>query len=438
MEHFVTNSLHSTMENVACQIAASSFPFIGKPLSELPGEESRALLRQWNAGDTVVVIGADIAGLSAALGLSRDKNLHVVVLEDRDICQVLSSRSLGHVLGLQVPEQVIFDCCDKDRGQELISQAKSSVDLVRQVIDAHAIKCDMRDGYIEIGRDGRQIVTQGCGKFGVAPYAYITGLAAAAQQAGVSIHDKTPVTNIRPAKFGYRVQTAQGPIIASHVVVAGSGRMARTIPALNYLCKKMAEVRWATIVTAPIPEDVLRSIMPEGAGFPFASDFGGFGSVDSENRIVFGSRLSAFGNPKPRLIERDLLKLFPALAAGYARATSNKLQTRLLGDAQTLSVTGSFLPYVDGGRRDKGVLHVDALGPHDIALGTMLGFAVADQVQHLGSQQSSQNTTTQGLPLAPFASIEHGQFPTWKPLRNLVTQLGVRMARTAAARLQPT
>ena len=434
----MTYSLNSATESVACQSAALPFPPIGKPLSELPGDACRALLRQWNAGDTVVVIGADIAGLSAALRLGSDKDLHVVVLEDRDIRQVHSSRSLGHVLGLQVPEQVILDCCDKERGQELISQANSSIGLVRQVIDEHTIKCDMRDGYIEIGRDGKQTVTQGSGKFGVAPYAYVAGLATAAQQAGVSIVDRTPVIGIKPAKFGYRVQTAQGPIMASHVVVAGGGRMARTIPALSYLRNKMAEVRWATIITDPIPENVLRNIMPEGTGFPFASDFGGFGSVDSENRIVFGSRLSAFGNPDPRSIERDLVKLFPALAAGYKRATGNKLQTRLLGGAQTLSVTSSFLPYVSVGSRDNGVLHVDALGPHDIALGTMLGFAVADQIQYLGRQQSCQKAAIQVPPLAPFASIVHGQFPTWEPLRKLVTQFGVRMARTAAARLQQT
>lgn len=406
-------------------------PYIGAPLKNSMGPflEGRK---------TIVVVGAGYTGVSAALHLSADKKLRVILLDAQRIGQGPSGKSAGHVCGLQATDEEVVDFCGEQLGQKLISAAKDAIALVRQVIADHQIECAKRDGYIVIERDGKQSVTRAEGEFGITPYPYVVGLARAAQQAGVAIHEDTPVTAIETTADGCRVVTPKGGIDASYVVVAGGHRMAETIPALSHLRGKTTELKITTIVTPPLPDAVIGAIMPEGTGFPFSNDDANvaYGYVDSRNRIVFGSRATGFGAPNPRKIEQDLLALFPTLADEYRRVTGQVFHTYPYVVAEKLSFTRELLPYVGQAGEGGRILHIGALGGHGIALGTLLGKAAAAKVDDL-----MHGCNASDLVFDQFALIEHGRLPTWQPLRGLVAQVGLRMvqmARIAAARPEPT
>ncbi len=405
-------------------------PYIGAPLKNSmgPSPEGRK---------TIVVVGAGYTGVSAALHLSADENLRVILLDAQRIGQGPSGKSAGHVCGLQATDEEVVDFCGEQLGQKLISAAKDAIALVRQVIADHRIDCAMRDGYIVIGRDSKQTVTRGEGEFGIAPYPYVVGLAKAAKRAGVKIHEETLVTAIDATTDGCRVVTPKGAVDASYVVVAGGHRMAETIPALRHLRGKTTEMILTTIATPRLPDEVIGAIMPEGTGFPFSNyDTNvAYGYVDSRNRIVFGSRATGVFNPNPQKIKQDLLALFPTLAEEYQRAARQVFHTYPHVVAEKLSFTRELLPYVgqtgEGGR----ILHIGALGGHGIALGTLLGKAAAAKVDDLMHGRNASD-----LVFDQFAAIEHGRLPTWEPLRGFVAQVGLRMvqlARMAAARPEP-
>jgi glycine/D-amino acid oxidase-like deaminating enzyme len=86
----------------------------------------------------------------------------------------------------------------------------------------------------------------------VQPARLVTGLAAAAERAGVEIYEATPVTGIEPR----RARTVFGDVTARHVLRATEGFTAR-LPGLR---RELLPVNSSMIVTEPLGDDVWRDI----------------------------------------------------------------------------------------------------------------------------------------------------------------------------------
>jgi glycine/D-amino acid oxidase-like deaminating enzyme len=296
--------------------------------------------------------------------------------------------------------------------------------LIRARVGGHAIPCDLRDGYVYIRRDGSQTVLTGTKDFAINPYPFLLGLTFAAQDAGVEVHENTQVTRIAEDAGGCVVTVGTGEEIeATHVIATGGHRMAVRITLLRPLRSRTAELRVSTLITEPVPESVLHHIMPVAGGrrFPFANDALdiAYGNVDQHGRITFGASATALHDPDFSAIARIMHAIFPDLASRFKASVGHPLRWRPLVVAERLCFTRDQLPNVGIIGYHQRVFYVHALGGHGLAIGTMLGEAVA---------RKTWGAFCHGIATDPvfddFAAIPHGWVPQWQPARVMTTALG--------------
>jgi glycine/D-amino acid oxidase-like deaminating enzyme len=117
----------------------------------------------------------------------------------------------------------------------------------------------------------------------VQPAGLVTGLAAAAERAGVQIYEATPVTAIEPR----RARTVFGDVTARHVLRATEGFTAR-LPGLR---RELLPMNSSMVVTEPLGDDVWRDI--GWSGFETLGDEAHvyiYAQRTADGRIAIGGR----------------------------------------------------------------------------------------------------------------------------------------------------
>jgi gamma-glutamylputrescine oxidase len=396
-----TNHAQKNIANFNDVADDATRPTLGAPLYKDVEPDTRP---------TVVIIGAGYTGLSTALHLAQDKSKRVILLDAGKVGWGPSGKSAGHVGGLQADNDMVIKHCGHELGQKILAAAEEGPQLVRALVNQHGIACDMRDnGYLIVAANGSQSIDRSHGLC-ITPYPFVLGLAEAAKKAGVIIHENTPVTNVTDDKNGCQITTPHGSISADYVVAAGGHRMAETIPALAHLRDTTFEARVTTIVTDPLPSNVINAIMPaaEGKRLPFANDDMNiaYGSINEDGRLLFGSNARVMRDPNPNAIAHKLFVTFPSLKANYQKATGRELGFKTLVGAEKLSYTADLLPQVGVAGDNQRILHIGGLGGHGIGAGTMLGKAAAEKVDALMKGDVSNDKT-----FDLFASVKHAIIP---------------------------
>jgi gamma-glutamylputrescine oxidase len=382
---------------------------------------------------SILVIGAGYTGLAAALRLaelrsSEGQTARILLLERDHVAAGPSGKSAGHICGLQPADAAVRRHCGRVLGNRLIEAADAASHLVRRLIERHAIACDIRDGYVSIASNGQQTVTTGGLGFGIDPYPFALGLAFAAERMGVEIYEGATVTALDPSRLGCIATVAGSPLPIAAVLASGGYRMAEVIELLAPLRQRTTELLVSTIITDPLPDVLLRQIMPEANNrrFPFTNEEANvaYGSVDRSNRLIFGAHASALRTPDSGRIARTLAAIFPGLLPGFRALTGRSLAWRPLVEAETLSFTRDQLPNVGAVSGCSNILYVQALGGHGLALGTLIGTAAAEKLWALLGGRVSGDAQI----FDAFAAVSHGWMPPWQPLRSLATEIG-RMLR---------
>jgi glycine/D-amino acid oxidase-like deaminating enzyme len=381
----------------------------------------------------IVLIGAGFIGVSAALHLAEmvqatGHATRIVLLEQDRVASGPTGKGAGHVCGLQATEETICALPAPARPAALLGAAADAKRLVHSLIARLGIPCDVRRGYVTINADGSQTTTEGGDDYGIDPYPYALALAKEAARLGVEIVESTAVTGLTATPDGYTINTVWGTLMASCVLACGGHRMAQTIPLLAPLRRGTTELRVSTIRTGPLPDTVLRQIMPAAAGrrFPFANVSAdvAYGSIDRTNRMIFGAHATAWGKPDPVTIFGTLTRLLPMLPEAFRAATGTALGWQPLVVAEPLCFTRNYLPNVGALPSHPRVLFAHALGGHGLAVGTMLGQAAADKLWGLRTGDA-----TCGARFDTFAAVPHGWLPPSQPWRRLTTGLGLFLRR---------
>ncbi|MBB5464467.1 gamma-glutamylputrescine oxidase [Paraburkholderia sp. CI2] len=298
----------------------------------------------------VCIVGGGLAGLSTALGLAERGVEDVVVLEAQQVGFGASGRNGGFVFG-----GYSLDCADllktlgPTRARELYALTTDAVELMRKRIARYRIDCDatdagvilanwfdeparleaqrrlMRDSFgvdwepIAANQLAAQLKTSRYhgglferNAFHFHPLKYVVGVAAAAAQAGVTIHERSPVVSLRRDGAGFVVETPQGALDARHVVMAGGG-YARNV----YARVERAVLPIATYVmaTEPLGERLHDAIATRAAIYDTRFAFDYYRPLP-DTRILWGGRISVRDREPEaiaRLLRQDLLKVYPQL-----------------------------------------------------------------------------------------------------------------------------
>jgi gamma-glutamylputrescine oxidase len=298
----------------------------------------------------VCIVGGGLAGLSTALGLAERGVRDVVVLEAEQVGFGASGRNGGFVFG-----GYSLDCAEllkilgPSRARELYALTTDAVELMRKRIRRYRIECDATDAGVILANwfdeparldAQRRLMKESFGvdwepldqrelaarlkttryhggllernAFHFHPLKYVTGVAAAAADAGTRIYEHSAVRALRAQHGGFAVDTAQGTIDAQHVVMAGGG-YARNV----YRRVERAVLPIATYVmtTEPLGARLKDAIDCASAVYDTRFAFDYYRPLP-DTRILWGGRISIVERAPEaiaRLLRRDLLKVYPQL-----------------------------------------------------------------------------------------------------------------------------
>ncbi|RKF46859.1 FAD-binding oxidoreductase [Paraburkholderia fungorum] len=298
----------------------------------------------------VCIMGGGLAGLSTALGLAERGVADVAVLEAEQVGFGASGRNGGFVFG-----GYSLDCADllktlgPARARELYTLTTDAVDLMRKRIQRYHIDCDVTDAGVILANwfdeparldTQRRLMRDSFGvewepvaaaalasqlktsryhgglfernAFHFHPLKYVLGVADAAANAGVRIHEKSPVVRLERDGAGFLVHTPHGVLEARHVVMAGGG-YARNV----YARVERAVLPIATyvIATEPLGARLKDAIDTRAAVYDTRFAFDYYRPLP-DTRILWGGRISVRErDPESiaRLLRHDLLKVYPQL-----------------------------------------------------------------------------------------------------------------------------
>lgn len=298
----------------------------------------------------VAIVGAGYTGLSTALHLA-ERGLDVVVLEAVEIGCGAAGRSSGLVnAGLWVMPSVLKETLGPLYGGRILELLRNSPQTVFDIVDKYKIACELqRAGTIHCG-EGQKGATEirerarqwqaldapvrvlegeelraktGSSAYRAAlldnragtiqPLAYVRGLGRAALTAGARVFTGSPVERITRQGGVWHLTTPGGGVRAKWAVLSTDAYTSRIMPELR---GSQVGVPFFHVATAPLSDNVRRTILPEGQGaFDTRTVLGCF-RTDDAGRLIVGSAgaLRGTGSPVHRgWARRHMQWLFPQL-----------------------------------------------------------------------------------------------------------------------------
>ncbi len=389
----------------------------------------------------VCVVGAGYAGLSAALELA-GRGYSVTVLEARRVGWGASGRNGGQVIagyghGGEDTYEAQLAPADVKRAWDISIEG---LQLLQQRIARHAIACDYTPGYLSLAVNARKaralqqriehmashyghaqqwIAPQEIGQWVAStrfhagafdpasghlhPLKYALGLAAAAQAAGVQLHENTAALRIEPGARPL-VKTAQGEVACRYVVLAGNAYLQPFGPALApRLARRILPVLTYMIATEPMGRERADALIHQRAAASDTNYVLDYFRLSADHRLLFGGGDRHRPAPLPRVaadMRRLMLQAFPQL-----------------GDLAVSHVWGgqvdvSMNQAPDFGRLAPNVYYVQGFSGHGLALAGVAGRLVAECV------------AGQAERFDLLARIRHRNFPGG-PLRAPALQLAL-------------
>jgi gamma-glutamylputrescine oxidase len=296
----------------------------------------------------VCVIGGGLAGLTTAREIARH-GWSVAVLEAQAVGSGASGRNLGFVLpGFLESLDRIIERVGLRHAKELWALSERGMDYVRETIrDTGMPGVAPVNGWLSVAKFREQPKLQAEAEllrefgsqaeawsneqvhdvlksplyqnaihfpraFHIHPMNYVTGLAAAAEQAGVRIFEYTPALSLDAAGVRKRIGTPSARVRAGQIVVAGNIGVGALMP---HLAASLLPITTYVATTAPLGEKLAEAIAYKGG----VSD-----SIfaDSHYRIIDGNRLMWTGgmtmwvaNPKryAQRLAADIRRAYPQL-----------------------------------------------------------------------------------------------------------------------------
>jgi gamma-glutamylputrescine oxidase len=376
----------------------------------------------------VCVVGAGLAGLSAAIDLA-DAGLTVAVLEAEQVGWGASGRNGGQALvGLACDMQVIERQLGLAAAKQVWDTTVQAVELIHERCRRFGIDCEWQDGFIaaavtdrrvrelaqwvdslarDYGYERLRLIDRSEVRQWVAspryrgaaydaasghlhPLKYTLGLARAASSLGVKIFEQSQAIEVQPGRRSV-VRTPHGRVHCSHVLLAGNVYLGNLVPSL---AARIMPVGTFIAASAPLGAERASRLIPRGAAVSDTQWVLDYFRLSRDHRMIFGGRVSystILPLRLPQAMRRRMVAVFPQLA-----------------DAQIEYAWGGYVDITmnrapDFGRVADNVYYLQGFSGHGLALTGLAGRMVAEAMRGTAAR------------FDVFAAIQHRKFPggTW-------------------------
>jgi gamma-glutamylputrescine oxidase len=395
--------------------------------SAILGAEGAQTYRESLRGELradVVVLGAGIAGCSAALHLAK-RGYRVAVLEAHVVAYGASGRSGGQtIFGLATSQPALVAQVGREDARRLFDLSIEALNLTQSLISDYAIDCDYRPNHVHVATKPRHLeelaewnreLHEDYGYSSVRllnrdelqahvrserylgglidprsghlnPLKFTLGVARAAETAGAKIFENSQVLRYEDGPEVV-VHTAQGKIRAAHLVLCGNAYIGAVAPVL---ARRILGVGTYIIATEPLGEERVRALLPSNAAIADINWILDYFRRSADHRVLFGGRVSYSAVQPPRLAEsmrKRMLRIFPAL-----------------GDVKVAYAWGGYLDITlsrapNFGRLAPNVFYAQGFSGHGMTLTGLAGQLVAEAVAGTAER------------FDVFARIPHRDFP---------------------------
>lgn len=298
----------------------------------------------------VCVIGGGLAGLTVAREVAR-RGWSVVVLEARAVAWNASGRNTGFVLpGFACEIDKVVRRAGLDNARALWALSEAGLDYVRRTIEETGMPGVglTEGGWLKVSKNDDaegdiatiRLIGQELGggiegwpvdrvrtvlrsdhyfnaiytphAFHIHPLNYALGLAAAAEQAGARIFQRTPALAIDASGVRKRIETPTGRLRADHVVLAGNVHLGSLV---KWVSGTLLPVWTYVLVTKPLGDRLDDAV-------PFRGAVSDTDLADNHYRVAGGDRLMWSGrattwerDPRRyvRGLQDDIAKVYPQL-----------------------------------------------------------------------------------------------------------------------------
>lgn len=389
----------------------------------------------------VVVVGAGLAGLSCALELA-ELGRSVVLLEAERVCANASGRNGGQAIsGYACGQLWLEKHLGLPQARRLWDLSLAAIERMRHRIRSHAIECDPVWSYLTVADRTRKaralreearhmrsnyqhemVYVEGdalhaqiashryvAGLLDPAsghlnPLRYGLGLARAAQQAGVRIHEHSSAQSLTRLGKGWQLQTPHASVRAKDVVLAGNCALLWQSPGLApRLISRIMPVGTYIVATAALSAEKAKELLPNRAAVCDNNFVLDYFRLSADHRLLFGGRVSytaATPNRLTQIMRQRMVEVFPQLATQAIDHTWGGF----------VDISRQRAP--DWGQLDEGLYYAQGFSGHGLVATTLAGCVI--------SQAITQNPEDLNL----FRQIRQSPFPGGAFLRLPLLLLG--------------
>lgn len=397
----------------------------------------------------VCVVGGGIAGCATALALA-ERGYRVTLLEAERLGWGASGRNGGQVIpGIAAEQAELTALAGEEAALHIWRLSLQAIALVKHRLARHAIACEWQDGQMlaaikprqwlalqhwqdwlqRQGYGGTQLLGRSAltgvldsqrylgalfdpGGGHLQPLRYTLGLAQAAMDAGVIVHEASRVLSYAPAPGTpatpgaatarrLSVRSAAGEVHCDWLVFAGNAWLGATVPAL---ARKIVSVGSYIIATEPLGAERARRLIANNAAVCDTNWILDYFRRCADDRLLFGGRVNYSGVDLRAIApatRRRMLGVFPQLAEVRIEHAWGCL----------LDITLNRAPHF--GRLAPNVFHLQGFSGHGIALAGLAGELVAEAVAGTAER------------FDVFARLPHRDFPGGYALRRPLLALAM-------------
>ena len=397
----------------------------------------------------VAVVGGGLAGLSAAVELAQ-RGYGVVLLEAQQVGWGASGRNGGQVIaGLACEQTVIEQQLGLAQSRLVWCMTLEALRLIGERRERFGIDCDWRAGCLSLAVNARkarelqvwrehmeraygyqtqwiapaempQWIASPRFHSGVHdplgghlhPLKYCLGLARAAAELGVRIHEHSALLGLTPGP-SVRLHTAKGSVRASHVLLAGNVYLNGIAPVL---AKRIMPVGTYIVASETLDASLARSLIPSRSAVCDTNFVLDYFRPTADHRMIYGGRVSYSTATPSNLaasMQRRMATTFPQLANASVEFAWGGFVDISMNRAPDFG----RLPDATSSRAHSNIYYLQGFSGHGLALTGLAGRLVAEAI------------TGDAERFDTFARIRHRPFPGGRLLRTPALVAGMAYHR---------